>query len=305
MSCYNCNSEPAVNKTQVENIVDDKLKNAGVLKDAKDCSGAPLGTGEKLVTCGTLEDEIINAIASGKTRAITGITEVSAGEYDIQQGHTKQRISIANIIKRVFRFDKSIDKGMNPDDPESYGVNVKEIAGDGLGTTETGKLTVNLANLIDGDTIKLDPNTKKLVAVVTGEDYSDKISELESAIATTNGAVNGLNTAIGGLQERIAELEKPCSLGITSENSDYVVKNTDELILTTGSKTLNFGEDTAPIGTQWTVVNDDEGTTTLASTKTIIPPYKGTLKVTGKNAVATVLKSKDNEYRVFGQTEGE
>lgn len=291
MSCYNCNNEPAVNRTQVENIVDEKLKNGGYLKNAKGCDGVELSGEVKLVTCGTLETEIIDTISSGKTSAVIGIDEVSPGEFNIQQGSTEKRVSIASIIKRVFRFDKSIDKGVNPNDSEAYGVNVKEIAGDGLGTTETGKLTVNLANLIDGDTITIDPATKKLVAIATGEDYSEKLNELD--------------TEIEGINNRLAELEKPCSLSITSKNDSYTVKNTDELILATGSKTLTFGGDTAPIGTQWTIVNDDEGTTTLASTGTIIPPYKGTLKVTGKNAVATVLKSKDNEYRVFGQTEGE
>lgn len=291
MGCYNCNNEPAVNRTQVENIVDEKLKKGGYLKNAKGCDGVALSGGVKLVTCGTLEAEIIDTISSGKTNAVIGFEEASPGEFVIKQGGTEKRLSTASVIKRVFRFDKSIDKGVNPDDSEAYGVDVKAIAGDGLEATEAGKLAINLANFIDGNTIRLDPESKKLVADTTNEGYANKISTLE--------------TDIGGLKEKIVALEKPCAWGITSKNDSYTVKNTDELILATGSKTLTFGGDTAPVGTQWTIVNDDEGTTTLASTGTIIPPYKGTLKVTGKNAVATVLKSKDNEYRVFGQTEGE
>lgn len=108
------------------------------------------------------------------------------------------------------------------------------------------------------------------------------------------------------LQNRLASIERqlsePCTANVKTLTSNYTPTKTDEMLIFSGGQTVTFGGD-VPVGKQWTIINDSDNALTLASGVEIIPPYKGSLKVKGKNAVVTVVKTSANQFRVFGQTE--
>lgn len=108
------------------------------------------------------------------------------------------------------------------------------------------------------------------------------------------------------LQNRLASIERqlsePCTANVKTLTSNYTPTKTDEMLIFSGGQTVTFGGD-VPVGKQWTIINDSDNAITLASGVEIIPPYKGSLKVKGKNAVVTVVKTSANQFRVFGQTE--
>lgn len=97
----------------------------------------------------------------------------------------------------------------------------------------------------------------------------------------------------------------PCLLGVKTVDANYTATATDDVIIVSGTRTVELPADT-PVGKVTTVVNADTGTTTLtgAAGVTVIPPYQGSLKVTGENAMVTVIKTSATQYRVTGQTEG-
>lgn len=109
------------------------------------------------------------------------------------------------------------------------------------------------------------------------------------------------------LKNRLASIERqlssPCTANVKTLTSNYTPTKTDEMLIFSGGQTVTFGGD-VPVGKQWTIINDSNNVLTLAASGAeIIPPYKGSLKVKGKNAVVTVVKTAANQFRVFGQTE--
>ena len=101
-------------------------------------------------------------------------------------------------------------------------------------------------------------------------------------------------------------MNKPCLAKVTVRDDEVWATMDDEMIVVSGGRIVHFDDQTvgaADVGKQWTIVNADDGATAVASSGTIIPPYKGSLKVKGTNAVVTVVKTAANQYRVFGQTE--
>lgn len=125
-----------------------------------------------------------------------------------------------------------------------------------------------------------------------------------------NGAIPDPDGGLSALANRVKALEdarnQPCRMKVITKGTQYYATVNDDMIIMTGSQSVHFDDATVGsqnIGKQWTVVNADEGTTILASSGTIVPPYKGSVKVKGTNAVVTVVKTDVNHYRVFGQTE--
>lgn len=123
--------------------------------------------------------------------------------------------------------------------------------------------------------------------------------ERAKAIPDPDGSIAALVRRVVALEQ---QLNRPCSTDIKLKASDYTPTIDDQVLVFTGGQTVNFEGDTV-VGKQWTIINDSDNALTLASSGEIISPYKGSLKVKGKNAVVTVIKTADNQYRVFGQTE--
>lgn len=307
MTCYNCNSEPALNKVQVENLIAKTLDDKGFLAGAKDCEGNKLADGVGLVTCDGANDVVAKVVNEGGTNAVTGVKKLDNGEFEFTQGVQTIKTDFAGLAKKTIDFSKIADgttitydavrgtlSAVN-DNSELEALKAKverDIASTNDNVTANSEAIEALKATVaqSGDTSALE---RKISA------NSDSIEANKSNIAKNKAEIDKLKTEFDALK---ASLDKPCTINISNKNANYTAKKTDELIIAKGSKTVTFNVADAPIGYQWSVINDDDGTTTLASGGTIIPPYKGSLKVTGKNAVVTVLKSGDNEYRVFGQT---
>lgn len=96
----------------------------------------------------------------------------------------------------------------------------------------------------------------------------------------------------------------PCTQTITTKSDNYTLAKSDQFVQMSGTKTLTLPSSGIEVGQTFTVVNTDAGTTTLAGVAgvTIIPPYKGSLKITGTNAAVTIVKTSATQYRVFGNT---
>ena len=123
------------------------------------------------------------------------------------------------------------------------------------------------------------------------------------AIPDPDGGISALNNRVTQLEN---QMNKPCLAKVTVRADEVLATMDDEMIVVSGGRIVHFDDQTvgaANVGKQWTIVNADGGATTLASSGTIIPPYKGSLKVKGANAVVTVVKTAANQYRVFGQSE--
>lgn len=113
---------------------------------------------------------------------------------------------------------------------------------------------------------------------------------------------DGFTELVRRLNSIEATLNEPCTAKVKTLTSNYTPTKTDEMLIFSGGQTITFGGD-VPVGKQWTIINDSDNALTLASGVEIIPPFKGSLKVKGKNAVVTVVKTSANQFRVFGQTE--
>lgn len=113
---------------------------------------------------------------------------------------------------------------------------------------------------------------------------------------------DGINELMQRLNNIESALNDTCTANVKTLTSNYTPTKTDEMLIFSGGQTVTFDGD-VPVGKQWTIINDSDNALTLASSVEIIPPYKGSLKVKGKNAVVTVVKTTSNQFRVFGQTE--
>lgn len=124
------------------------------------------------------------------------------------------------------------------------------------------------------------------------------------------GAIPDPDGGLSSLTNRVTELEnranRPCAMDVKTKEADYTATAADEMLVFNSSATVTFpaNDNSIPIGKSWTIVCDkNDSTITIASNGNIRPPYKGSLKVKGANAVVTVVKTAADGYRVFGQTE--
>lgn len=234
-------------------------------------------------------------------------------------------VTVTNADGTVVTVDKPltagdgivIDNGIVKQAPQKChsvsDLNDLPFTGVGIYCIQGNETTKNLpAGVYDQPTTSVDRGTS------TGKfDWvgTAVVSAHETVVTITNGAVqwesvndnnllagNRIPTDGWSRWRRVDNV--PCLLGVKDVSTNYTVSSTDDVIVSTGTRTITLPKD-LPVGKVITVINADTGSTTLASGTdvAVIPPYQGSLRVTGQNAMVTIIKTSGTQYRVTGQTE--
>lgn len=140
----------------------------------------------------------------------------------------------------------------------------------------------------------------------TGSALNAKVAELINSIGNKDAEINALRQANNSINSEFqalkARLDMPCTIGIKTVG-DYTVINTDNTLLCTGG--VISVPNTIVVGRTFNVIATTDSPVTLKGIDgmNLITPHDGTLKLTGKDCIVTVIITAQNEGRVFGQTE--
>lgn len=140
----------------------------------------------------------------------------------------------------------------------------------------------------------------------SGSALNAKVAELINSIGSKDAEINALRQANNSINSELqalkARLDMPCTIGIKTVG-DYTVENTDNTLLCTGG--VISIPNTIAVGRTFNVIATTDSPVTLKGINgmNLIAPYDGTLKLTGKDCIVTVIITTQNEGRLFGQTE--
>lgn len=140
----------------------------------------------------------------------------------------------------------------------------------------------------------------------TGNALNARVAELINSIGNKDAEINALRQANNSINSELqalkARLDMPCTIGIKTVG-DYTVDNTDNTLLCTGG--VISVPNTIAVGRTFNVIATTNSPVTLKGIDgmNLIAPHDGTLKLTGKDCIVTVIITAQNEGRLFGQTE--
>ena len=154
MACNGCGTSAGLTKGQVENLISTLIDEGKLQAGLKDCDGAVLPKGSKLVLCSAFADMVQELIDNGKIDVVKEV-KVEDGKIVVVDG-TGKETKLATPFVSDLAFDATTNKltwSQNGKDKEAVLPYVKAVAGDkGVVLTLPNGTTIEVpkAGLTDG-----------------------------------------------------------------------------------------------------------------------------------------------------------
>ena len=208
MACNGCGTSAGLTKEQVENLISKLIDEGKLQAGLKDCDGAELPKGTKLVLCSAFADMVKELIEKGTSDVVSDV-KVKDGKIVVVDG-TGKETKLATPFVSDLAFDATTNKltwSQDGKDKEAVLPYVKAVAG-GKGVVLT---------LPDGTTIEV----PKAGSALTEDSFDPTIAK-GANVADKFGVKLKTN---GGLEDGLGGIEVKTGAGLTKDaNGNVAIK---------------------------------------------------------------------------------
>ena len=226
MACNGCGTSAGLTKEQVENLINKLIDEGKLQAGLKDCDGAELPKGTKLVLCSAFADMVKELIEKGTIDVVSDV-KVKDGKIVVVDG-TGKETELATPFVSDLAFDATTNKltwSQNGKDKEAVLPYVKAVAGD-KGVVLT---------LPDGTTIEV----PKAGSALTEDSFDHTIAK-GANVANKFGVKLKTN---GGLEDGLDGIEVKTGAGLTKDANGNVSVKTGTGLTTDGYGNLKIDGD--------------------------------------------------------------
>lgn len=226
MACNGCGTSAGLTKEQVENLINKLIDEGKLQAGLKDCDGAELPKGTKLVLCSAFADMVKELIEKGTIDVVSDV-KVKDGKIVVVDG-TGKETKLATPFVSDLAFDATTNKltwSQDGKDKEAVLPYVKAVAGD-KGVVLT---------LPDGTTIEV----PKAGSALTEDSFDHTIAK-GANVANKFGVKLKTN---GGLEDGLDGIEVKTGAGLTKDANGNVSVKTGTGLTTDGDGNLKIDGD--------------------------------------------------------------
>ena len=257
MACNGCGTSAGLTKEQVENLISKLIDEGKLQAGLKDCDGAELPKGTKLVLCSAFADMVKELIEKGTIDVVSDV-KVEDGKIVVVDG-TGKETKLATPFVSDLAFDATTNKltwSQDGKDKEAVLPYVKAVVGD-KGVVLT---------LPDGTTIEV----PKAGSALTEDSFDHTIAK-GANVANKFGVKLKTN---GGLEDGLDGIEVKTGAGLTKDaNGNVSVK--------TGTGLTTDGDGNVAIKTGTGLTTDANGNVSVKTGTGLTTDGDGNLKIDG------------------------